>query len=139
MPGIQWESSSQGSRRPYAKRIRQPVRGSPRTGCNLNPLKTNIAIGTKRLGPSNRRYTNYLTGTNYRAGHIPVCLTPAGTVFAEHSNTMHGNLKNRMDLLTGQRAVLFLQSTLQILPTAITHRKAELPAISSPHSRRRER
>jgi hypothetical protein len=36
-----------------------------------DPSKTNVAIGSKRLGLSLLRYTNTHSGTNYRAGLLP--------------------------------------------------------------------
>jgi hypothetical protein len=50
--GLQCESSSQGPRLQDAGRIRQPCRGSPRHGYNLNKLKTNPQPGTAFSSPS---------------------------------------------------------------------------------------
>ena len=45
------------------------IAGSPRPGCNLNRPRTNTKLGTRKLGPSELRYTNSSNGTKDPALH----------------------------------------------------------------------
>jgi hypothetical protein len=57
-PGMQCESSSQGSRLQDTRGIRQPDRGAPRSGYNSNKLKTNLQLGTDFSGPSSFQFVS---------------------------------------------------------------------------------